>query len=155
MHSLYCDWAAIGIPAWRRLPRLKDRTYSADRLGNADLAAFIPTTDAHRALHFYRDTLGLELVDEDGFGLVFKAREATLRVVKVERLAPASYTVVGWRVPDLESTQLQLAAKGIAFERYPGMEQDALGAWSAPGGARIAWFKDPDGNTLSLAQLPA
>ena len=122
-------------------------------LGNADLAAFIPTTNAERALHFYRDTLGLDLVDDDGFGLVFKAHQATLRVVRVERLAPASYTVVGWRVPDLETVLLQLAAKGIQFERFPGMEQDALGAWTAPGGARIAWFKDPDGNTLSLAQL--
>lgn len=122
-------------------------------LAHADLAAFIPTTDADRALHFYRDTLGLDLVGDDGFGLVFRSQEATLRVVRVERLAPASYAVVGWRVPDLESAVLQLAAKGVRCEQYPGMEQDALGVWTAPGGARIAWFKDPDGNTLSLAQL--
>jgi len=124
-------------------------------LGGCALAAFVATRDAARAKAFYGDVLGLRLVDEDGFALTFDANGTTLRVSIVEQVTVAPYTVLGWRVPDVGAAAQGLAARGVAFERYPFLEQDARGVWTAPGGARIAWFKDPDGNTLSIAELPA
>ncbi len=76
-----------------------------------------------------------------------------LRIAKVEELAPARHTVLGWRVADIRAAAAALAARGVVFERYDGMAQDDLGVWNAPGGAKVAWFKDPDGNTLSLTQF--
>jgi catechol 2,3-dioxygenase-like lactoylglutathione lyase family enzyme len=116
--------------------------------------AFVATTDAARAIAFYRDVLGLELVEEDPFALVFDLAGTPLRVVKVERLAPQPYTALGWVVDDLDATLAGLRARGVEPNRYPGMEQDEAGIWRSPGGALLAWFVDPDGNTLSLTQLP-
>ncbi len=120
-----------------------------------DLVAFIGTTSLPRARAFYGTTLALPLVGEDAFALVFATGGSTLRVTRVEQVTPAPYTVLGWTVSDIAGTVRQLAAAGVPFERYPGMTQDELGVWNAPGGAQVAWFKDPDGNTLSLTQLPA
>jgi catechol 2,3-dioxygenase-like lactoylglutathione lyase family enzyme len=124
-------------------------------LGAADLVAFVSTRDASRAKAFYEDVLGLRLVSEDGFALTFDANGTALRVSIVEQLTAAPYTVLGWHVPDIGAAAQALAARGVAFERYPFLEQDARGVWTAPGGARVAWFKDPDGNTLSISELPA
>jgi catechol 2,3-dioxygenase-like lactoylglutathione lyase family enzyme len=122
-------------------------------LKNAKIMTFVGTLDAARAKAFYRDTLGLTLVEENSFALVFDVNGIMLRVTNVRELKPAQYTVLGWEVPDITASVKQLAAAGIAFSRFPGMEQDADGIWTAPGGARIAWFQDPDGNTLSLTQF--
>jgi catechol 2,3-dioxygenase-like lactoylglutathione lyase family enzyme len=121
-------------------------------LRSADLVAFAPTTDQARAREFYGRTLGLELVQESSFASAFDANGTELRVTVVEEAAAAPYTVLGWRVDDIDRAIRDLASKGIEFERYDGMEQDEAGVWTAPGGSRIAWFKDPDGNTLSLQQ---
>ena len=122
-------------------------------LGSQKLVAFVAARDLARAKEFYRDTLGLRLVSEDEFALVFDAAGTMLRVTRVETPAAAKYTVLGWQVRDIAQTAQQLQQARVALERYPGMQQDALGIWNAPSGARVAWFKDPDGNTLSITEF--
>lgn len=121
-------------------------------LESAELVAFIATSDAPGARTFYEDVLGLELVIDDGFALVFDAHGTTLRVTQVAEVTVAPYTSLGWLVPDLAATVAALAGRGVVFERFDGVEQDELGIWTAPGGNLVAWFKDPDGNTLSVTQ---
>jgi catechol 2,3-dioxygenase-like lactoylglutathione lyase family enzyme len=122
-------------------------------LGSQELMAFVATRDPSRAKEFYRDTLGLPLVSEDEFALVFDAAGTMLRVTRVQEVAAAKYTVLGWQVRDIVWTATQLQRALVALERYPGMQQDEFGIWSSPSGARVAWFKDPDGNTLSITQF--
>ena len=125
------------------------------RLNDARLVAFVPITQPARALAFYRDVLGLELVEESPFAVVLDAGGTTLRLTPVDDLRPQPFTVLGWTVDDVTAAVRDLAARGAVMTRYGGMEQDADGVWTTPAGARIAWFTDPDGNTLSLTQLPA
>ena len=125
-------------------------------LGNAELIAFVPTRDPERSRRFYERTVGLEFVSEDRFALVFNANGVTLRVANVsgvEGFTPAPFTVLGWRVRSAEDSVRALGEKGVVFERFAGMRQDALGIWDSPGGARVAWFKDPDGNVLSVTEV--
>ena len=122
-------------------------------LPDSQLIAFVATTDLRRARFFYRDVLGLRLVGEDEFAVVFDAAGTTLRVTKVEAVIVAGYTVLGWRVEDIVFAARALIPRGVEFLMFPGMSQDDLGIWTAPGGARVASFKDPDGNTLSLTQV--
>jgi catechol 2,3-dioxygenase-like lactoylglutathione lyase family enzyme len=121
-------------------------------LGNAKLMAFVAITDALRARAFYEGVLGLKLVADEEFALVFDANDTMLRLQKVEAFTPHPFTSLGWQVDDIAATIRDLVAKGVVFERYGFMQQDELGVWSHDG-ARIAWFKDPDGNVLSLAQF--
>jgi catechol 2,3-dioxygenase-like lactoylglutathione lyase family enzyme len=116
------------------------------------LIAFVAVRDLRRAKEFYGDALGLHLVSEDEFALVFDASGTMLRVTRVPELTAAQYTVLGWQVDDIISAVKELRNAGITLERYPGMAQDELGIWNSPSGARVAWFKDPDGNTLSLTE---
>jgi catechol 2,3-dioxygenase-like lactoylglutathione lyase family enzyme len=118
---------------------------------SSKLMAFVGTRNAERAKEFYRDKLGLNLVHDDGFALQFDANGTTLRVSRVPELNPAKFTVLGWEVPDIVAAVKQLHDSGITFERYE-FAQDELGIWTAPSGARVAWFKDPDGNILSVSQ---
>ena len=124
-------------------------------LGSSDVVAFVATTNADRAREFYGGVLGLRLVADEPFALVFDAHGTTLRVQKLPELAPARHTVLGWLVPDLVAAIRHFSARGVAFERYPGLPQDDLGIATFPGGGRVAWFKDPDGNTLSLTETEA
>lgn len=121
----------------------------------ARLVAFIASTDLDRAAAFYVDCLRLSLVERTPFALVLDGGGAQLRVALVEEKAPAPYTVLGWSVDDLDAAVEQLRARGVGFTRYPGMDQDQHDAWTAPGGSRVAWFTDPDGNVLSLQEPPA
>lgn len=118
---------------------------------------FIGVHDAERARVFYGGTLGLRLMrDELPFALVYDAAGFMLRVTPVgnQELRPVKFTVFGWEVPDIEKAVRELTEAGVSFERFGGgMAQDELGIWTSPGGAaRVAWFKDPDGNTLSVSQ---
>jgi catechol 2,3-dioxygenase-like lactoylglutathione lyase family enzyme len=133
-------------------------------LGSADLMAFVATRDAAAARSFYGETLGalphqgplplgLRLVSDDSFALVFDANGTELRVQKVSEPPPLSYTVLGWKVTDIRETVARLAAKGVRFETYEWLPQDESGVWTAPDGTRVAWFKDSDGNLLSLTQF--
>ncbi|MSV28652.1 MAG: VOC family protein [Bryobacterales bacterium] len=123
-------------------------------LGSHKIMAFVATRDSERAKTFYGDTLGLRLISDDPFAVVFDANGTMLRVTKVREFTPFNFTVLGWEVPDIAAAVRRLGEAGVQFERYGSfMKQDELGIWDAPGGGRIAWFKDPDGNTLSLAQM--
>jgi catechol 2,3-dioxygenase-like lactoylglutathione lyase family enzyme len=124
-------------------------------LTTAPLVAFVATTDLERSHGFYGDVLRLRRVEPSPFANVYDAQGATLRVTRVERVAAAPYTVLGWTVGDVHSRLAGLTARGVAFERFEGVDQDDAGVWTAPGGAQIAWFKDPDGNLLSLTQPPS
>jgi catechol 2,3-dioxygenase-like lactoylglutathione lyase family enzyme len=118
------------------------------------LMAFVATTDPARARGFYEGTLGLRLAADEPSALVFDAGGTMLRVQKVRELAPHPFTALGWEVRDVTAEVRALSACGVAFLRVAAIEQDEDAIWSAPGGARVAWFKDPDGNTLSLTELP-
>jgi catechol 2,3-dioxygenase-like lactoylglutathione lyase family enzyme len=123
------------------------------RFGSYRLIAFVATRDAKRAKEFYGGVLGLRPVSEDPFALVFDANGTMLRITLVEKVEVAPYTVLGWEVPDIAAAAGSLRSAGVALERYAGMEQDELGIWKAPVGAKVAWFKDPDGNTLSITEM--
>ena len=122
-------------------------------LGSQKIVAFVATRNPVKAKVFYRDTLGLRLVSEDQFALAFDANGTMLRVTTVGKIALAPYTVLGWHVTDIVATAKKLQKAGVSFEHYTGMPQDTLGIWSAPSGAKVAWFKDPDGNTLSITEF--
>lgn len=116
------------------------------------VVTFIPTTNAERARRFYEEVLGLAFVQDDGFAIVFEHEGTTVRMVRVEELRPQPFTVLGFHVGHVADEARALAAKGVVFERFPGMDQDELGIWMpAPGAQGVAWFKDPDGNLLSIS----
>jgi catechol 2,3-dioxygenase-like lactoylglutathione lyase family enzyme len=123
-------------------------------LADVPLVAFAASTDLDRSGEFYGRTLGLAIVESSPFAVVFDAAGTTLRVTAVAEHTPPPFTVLGWAVPDIAATLAALAERDVAMTRYEGMGQDAAGVWTAPGGARVAWFKDPDGNTLSVTQNP-
>jgi catechol 2,3-dioxygenase-like lactoylglutathione lyase family enzyme len=133
--------ARAGVPA-----------YFVDMVGAGRLVGFAAATDLGRARGFYADVLGLAVLDETPFAVLLDGLGAQLRVTLVEEHVRAPYTVLGWEVPDIAAAVADLAGRGVEFTRYPGMDQDELGVWTAPGGAKVAWFLDPDGNNLSLSQ---
>jgi len=115
--------------------------------------AFAATQNPDRARAFYRDILGLKLVGEDSFALVFDANGTMLRVQIVQEVTPHRYTTLGWQVLDIAAVASQLQSAGVQLERFEWFTQDELGIWTSPGGARVGWFKDPDGNLLSVTQF--
>jgi len=121
-------------------------------LESSELVAFVAATDLRRARVFYEQKLGLRVLEHDDFACVLDANGTMLRVTAVPEVAQAGYTVLGWRVGDIAASVQDLAARGVTFLRYDGMNQDEDGIWTTPTGARVAWFADPDGNTLSLTQ---
>ena len=125
-------------------------------LATADLIAFVPTRNPQASRQFYEQILGLKFISEDPFALVFSANGVTLRIANVSTVKdfkPAPFTILGWQVPNAEQALRALHEKGIEFERFEGMNQNASGIWRSPSGAQIAWFKDPDGNILSITEL--
>jgi catechol 2,3-dioxygenase-like lactoylglutathione lyase family enzyme len=124
-------------------------------LGSSSIVAFVPSTGPKKTRAFYEGILGLAFVSDDQFASVFDANGVMVRVVdvsSVQGFKPFPFTILGWSVDDIDKTVKGLQKKGAKFERYPGMDQDQLGIWTSPSGARIAWFKDPDGNVLSLSE---
>jgi catechol 2,3-dioxygenase-like lactoylglutathione lyase family enzyme len=122
-------------------------------LSNCNIIGFIPTTDATRARAFYVDTLKLNFISDDKFALVVQANGNNIRIVRVDKFTPMPFTILGWEVSDIDKEASELVAAGVTFEKYPFVP-DPSGIWSAPGGAKVAWFKDPDGNVLSISQHP-
>lgn len=118
----------------------------------ANIVAFVSTSDADRSRDFYEGVLGLRLIRSTPLALIFDARGTMLRVTIVEDLEPAAFTVLGWQVADIDHTVVQLGGRGVAFERFADIEQDESGIWEAPDGGLVAWFRDPDGNLLSITE---
>ena len=121
-------------------------------LDSAKIMPFVPIADSKRSRLFYEHALGLRFISDDGFALVMNSNDITIRLAKVGKFAPAGFTILGWQVPAIEQAVADLENKGVRFEKFPGLPQDDHGIWTAPGGDKVAWFKDPDGNILSLSQ---
>jgi len=121
-------------------------------LSSEKLVAFVSTTNADHARAFYRDKLGLRLISEDGFALVFESNGAPLRVALAKEVKPIQGTVLGWDVKDIRAAVLDLRKAGVTCEIFGFFKQDDLGIWTAPNGDQVAWFKDPDGNILSVSR---
>jgi catechol 2,3-dioxygenase-like lactoylglutathione lyase family enzyme len=119
-------------------------------LADAPFIGSIPVRDLAVARTFYAETLGLRVAAEDSFALVLDAGGTTVRLTLVGELTVQPFSIAGWTVPDIGAAVRALTAAGVEFTRYDGMDQDELGIWTAPGGGQVAWFRDPDGNTLSL-----
>jgi len=121
-------------------------------LGTTDIIAFVPTKDSAKARAFYEGVLGLRFVSDDGFALLFNANGIMIRVVQAQQFTPVQYTILGWQVKEIEKEVSHLQGQGVHFERFGFFQQDELGIWTAPNGDKVAWFKDPDGNTLSVSE---
>lgn len=121
------------------------------------MIGFLTTTKPDEARAFFGDKLGFRFIGDDGFALVFDANGTMLRIAKAKAFTPAQGTVLGWQVADVHAAAAQLAARGVVFEQYglPFLQQDDAGVWTAPNGDAVAWFKDPDGNTLSISSHAA
>jgi catechol 2,3-dioxygenase-like lactoylglutathione lyase family enzyme len=127
----------------------------ASELSKCNLMAFVQIVDVDRARVFYRDTLGLRLVAEElPYALVFDANGIILRLAIVKERPSFPGTVLGWQVPDVTAAVQGLRDAGVQFERYGFMNQDEMGVWTTPTGAKVAWFKDPDENVLSVSEHP-
>ena len=121
-------------------------------LSAAPLIAFVATSRPEEARRFYADVLGLRLVADEPFAIIFDAGGTALRIAKVQAVVAVPYTVLGWEVADVRAAVGTLQARGVTFMRYDGLPQDELGIWTTPAGAKVVWFQDPDGNVLSLTQ---
>jgi catechol 2,3-dioxygenase-like lactoylglutathione lyase family enzyme len=122
-------------------------------LQTGKVVAFVGSADLGQARVFYERTLGLRMIERNEFACVFDANGTMLRVTAVAEVMRAGYTVLGWQVSDIAAVVRGLTAKGVAFLRYAGMDQDESGVWTTPGGDQVAWFADPGGNVLSLTQF--
>ena len=121
-------------------------------LGTTNIIAFVPARDSEKARAFYEDVLGLRFIKDDGFALVLDANGIMVRIVKMQQFTPAQFTILGWEVSHIEDAVRGLQKRGIHFEIFGFFKQDELGIWTAPSGDKVAWFKDPDGNILSVSQ---
>ena len=126
---------------------------SAAMLNTSKVISFVATKNPGNARAFYEGTLGLPLISDEAFALVFNVSGTMLRVAKVQELVPAKHTVLGWDVEDIQAKVKELTKRDVRFERFEGLSQDEQGIWTSPSGAKVAWFKDADGNTLSLTQF--
>ncbi|HXZ81630.1 MAG TPA: VOC family protein [Terriglobales bacterium] len=117
------------------------------------IMTFVPTRNPEAARSFYEKTLGLRFLSDDKFALIFDANGIILRLSRVPEFKPDPFTILGWEVLDIQTAVAELQTKGVQFEKYGFPGQDEHGIWTAPGGTRVAWFKDPDGNVLSLTQF--
>jgi len=127
-------------------------------LANERLIAFIPVSDLSAARQFYESILGLRVTDANPFAVAVEANGTMVRLTQVPDLTPQAFTIAGWAVVDIEATIDALVARGVEFRHHDGMGQNEKVIWETPGGDRVAWFFDPDGNTLSLttfAQSPS
>jgi len=121
-------------------------------LGSMKIVAFVPIKDSEKARSFYEGVVGLRFVKDDGFALVFEANGIMVRAAQMKDFTPAQFTVLGWQVYEIENVVRDLQKKGVHFEIFGFFQQDELGIWTAPTGDKVAWFKDPDGNILSVSQ---
>lgn len=116
------------------------------------IIAFLTTAKPEACIAFYGDALGFQFVKDDGFALVFDAFGTMIRIVKATAVHPAQGTVLGWQVSDIDETVAQLTENGVVFEQFPGFAHAPNGVFMFPAGDKVAWFKDPDGNMLSVSE---
>ncbi len=121
-------------------------------LASAKLVGFLLTKDYDQARTYYEGKLGFEFVSLDQFALVMKVGGHMIRIGKVPDFTPLRSTVLGWEVEDIDAVTAWLKGQGVALEQYPFIQDQERGIWTAPTGDRVAWFKDPDGNVLSVSQ---
>lgn len=121
-------------------------------LASSKVIGFVPTKDSAKARSFYEGKLGFQFVSDDPFALVMRAGETMLRIAKVQDFTPPPFTVLGWEVSNVEEVVNWLKERGVVLEKYPWIPDKETGIWAAPSGDKIAWFKDPDGNVLSISQ---
>lgn len=121
-------------------------------LKDAKLVGFVATSMPEVSKKFYEECLGLNLVEETSFAIVFESNNTFIRIQKTGKAHPPPYTSLGWEVEDIGVTARALSDSGVQFEQFDGLEQDDLGVWNVPAGSKVAWFKDPDGNMLSLTE---
>jgi catechol 2,3-dioxygenase-like lactoylglutathione lyase family enzyme len=127
-------------------------TENRKMLAASKIVGFVPTKDAVKARNFYEGKLGFQFISDDPFALVVQAGETRIRIAKVPDFTPAPFTVLGWEVSNIEEMAAWLQKQGVTFEKYPWVQDKESGIWAAPSGDKVAWFKDPDGNVLSISQ---
>jgi catechol 2,3-dioxygenase-like lactoylglutathione lyase family enzyme len=135
--------------------QMKTRGISVRRenmLASMNMIGFLLTKDYEKARAFYEGNLGFEFVSLDQFALVMQAGKSMIRIVKVPTFTPLQSTVLGWEVDDIEAIVDWLTKRGVVFEKYPFVEDKERGIWTAPGGSKVAWFKDPDGNVMGVSE---
>src|ERR1700741_2723584 len=120
---------------------------------NETLKTFVPTVKPQEAKVFYRDVLGLAFLGEDPYGIEFDSGGGLLRVITVRELIPHEFTILGWNVKDIEATVDLLVSRGVSFQKYDFINNNR-GIWTSPNNSKVAWFKDPDGNVLSVSEMP-
>jgi catechol 2,3-dioxygenase-like lactoylglutathione lyase family enzyme len=121
-------------------------------LESGKMVGFVPTKDYEKARAFYEGKLGFAFVSLDQFALVMSVGGHKIRIAKVPNFTPLPGTILGWEVNDIKAVVTWLRDRGVAAEKYPFVQDQELGIWTAPGGDKVAWFKDPDGNILSVSQ---
>lgn len=121
-------------------------------LDQGKMVGFVPTTDYEKAREFYEGKLGFSFVSLDQFALVMRVGGHQVRIVKMANFKPLQGTILGWEVGDIEAAAQWLKERGVALEKYPFVQDQELGIWTTPSGDRVGWFKDPDGNVLSVSQ---
>ncbi|MGB6385328.1 MAG: VOC family protein [Terriglobales bacterium] len=121
-------------------------------LASSKVIGFVPTKDSAKARGFYEGKLGFQFVSDDMFALVMRAGETMIRIAKIQDFTPPPFTVLGWEVSNIGEVVAWLQQRGVAFEKYPWVQDKESGIWTAPSGDKIAWFKDTDGNVLSVSQ---
>jgi catechol 2,3-dioxygenase-like lactoylglutathione lyase family enzyme len=131
----------------------RGKTKSPFKLASCDVMTFVATAKPAEARKFYQKVLGLRFIADEPYALVFDLNGIMLRIQKLQELAPARHTTMGWKVRDIRAAVIGLRKHSVEFQRFPRMQQDELGIWTSPSGAKVAWFQDPDGNTLSLTEF--
>jgi catechol 2,3-dioxygenase-like lactoylglutathione lyase family enzyme len=121
-------------------------------LASAKIVGFVPTKDYDKARAFYEGKLGFEFVSLDQYALVMSVGGHKIRIAKVPNFTPLQGTILGWEVQDIEAVVTWLTSRGVTPEKYPFVQDRELGIWTTPNGDKVAWFKDPDGNILSVSQ---
>lgn len=121
-------------------------------LASGKIVGFVPTRDYDKARAFYEGKLGFEFVSADQYALVMSVGGHKIRIARVQNFTPAQGTILGWEVEDIETVVTWLRERGVTLEKYPFVQDRELGIWTAPTGDKVAWFKDPDGNILSVSQ---
>jgi len=121
-------------------------------LGAGEMMGFVPTTDYDRARAFYEGKLGFEFVSLDQYALVMRVGGHMIRISKIPNFTPLQGTILGWEIKNVQAVASWLRDRGVVTEKYPFVQDKDLGIWTTPNGDKVAWFKDPDGNLLSISQ---